>query len=85
MIFGIIHIIVLVSIIGSAFMALNFKDLLSSVISLGVMSLLLSLEFYLLEAPDVAIAESAIGAGLTTVIYVITIKRTYRWEHEKID
>jgi len=85
MIFEIIHIIILVSIIGSAFMALSFKDLLSSVISLGVMSLLLSLEFYLLEAPDVAIAEAAIGAGLTTVIYVITIKRTGRWKHEKID
>ena len=83
MIFEIIQIIVLISIIGSAFMALSFKDLLSSVISLGIMSLLLSLEFYLLGAPDVAIAEAAIGAGLTTAIYVIAIRRTNRWENEK--
>jgi len=85
MISGIIQIIVLISIIGSAFLALSFKDLLSSVISLGIMSLLLSLQFYLLEAPDVAIAEAAIGAGLTTAIYVITIRKTSRWEHGKTD
>jgi len=85
MILEIIHIILLISIIGSAFMALSFKDLPSSIISLGIMSLLLSLEFYLLEAPDVAIAEAAIGAGLTTAIYVITIRKTSRWKHEKID
>ncbi len=85
MIFGIIHVMVLISTIGSALMAMGFKDLLSSVISLGIMSLLLSLEFYLLEAPDVAIAEAAIGAGLTTAIYVIAIKRTDRWEHEKVN
>lgn len=85
MIFGIIQITALILIISAAFMALIFKDLLSSVISLGIMSLLLSLEFYLLEAPDVAIAEAAIGAGLTTAIYVITIRKTSRWEHEKSD
>ena len=85
MIFATIHIIVLISIISAALLSLSFKDLLSWVISLGIMSLLLSLEFYLLEAPDVAIAEAAIGAGLTTAIYVITIRKTSRWEHEKVN
>jgi len=46
------------------------------------MSLLLSLEFYILQAPDVAIAEAAIGAGLTTAIYILAIRGTRRMEEE---
>ncbi len=75
-----IQILVLIGIIISAFFVLRFKDLLASVISLAIMSLLLSIEFYILQAPDVAIAEAAIGAGLSTAIYVIAIKKSKRWE-----
>jgi uncharacterized MnhB-related membrane protein len=46
------------------------------------MSLLLSLEFYLLQAPDVAIAQAGVGACLTTAIVIITIKGTKRMEEE---
>jgi len=67
-------------IIISAFFALRFKDLIASVISLAIMSLLLSIEFYILQAPDVAIAEAAVGAGLSTAIYVIAIRKTGRWD-----
>lgn len=71
-------IILVVMIIGS-YLALKFEDLISAVIALASMSLLLSLEFYLLQAPDVAIAEAGIGAGLTTAIYVLAIRKTERW------
>ena len=54
----------------------------ASAIALAVMSLLLSLEFYILQAPDVAIAEAGIGACITTAIIVITIKNTQRMEDE---
>ena len=37
-------------------------------------------EFYILQAPDVAIAEAGIGAGLTTAIYIVAIRGTTRWE-----
>lgn len=82
MIFEVIQALVLVCVIGAAVMALSFKDLLASVISLAIMSLLLSVEFYLLQAPDVAIAEASVGAGLTTAIYVIAVNKTGRWEDE---
>jgi len=71
---GVFHFFILALITVSAFFAIWFKDLLSSVISLAVFSLLLSLEFYVLQAPDVAIAEAGIGAGLTTAIYVIALR-----------
>ena len=80
MIFEVIQGILLLGIVVSAFLALNNKDLLSGTIYLAIMSLLLSAEFYLLQAPDVAIAEAAIGAGLSTAIFVLAIKKTKRWE-----
>jgi len=42
---------------------------------LGAFSLVLSLVFYYLHAPDVAIAEAAIGSGFATVIFLIAIKK----------
>jgi len=44
-----------------------------------VMSLVISLEFYILQAPDVAIAEAAIGAGLSTAIYIIALRACGRF------
>lgn len=78
----IIHVVILVLIVFGAVLAVWFKDLLSSVLALASASLLVSLEFYILQAPDVAIAEAGIGAALTTAIYVIAIRRTRRKEEE---
>ena len=58
-----------------ALVALEIKNLLSAVIVLGAFSLVLSLVFYYLHAPDVAIAEAAIGSGFATVIFLIAIKK----------
>ena len=72
----IIHISTLVMMIIAGFLAVVLKKLLPSVIALSVASLLLSLEFYILHAPDVAIAEAAIGAGLTMAIFIFAIRGT---------
>ena len=79
---SILQVIVLLLILVGAALAVWFKDLLSSVLALAAASLLVALEFYLLQAPDVAIAEAGIGAALTTAIYVIAIRRTARKEEE---
>ncbi|WP_029166403.1 hydrogenase subunit MbhD domain-containing protein [Aminiphilus circumscriptus] len=71
---SIVHLSVLCLIGLSGFFAIWFRDLLSSVISLSVLSLLLSVEFYILQAPDVAIAEAGIGAGLSMAIYVLALR-----------
>ncbi len=70
------HIIVLLMMVIAAFLAVILKNILPAVISLTVASLLLSLEFYLLHAPDVAIAEAGIGAALTMAIYIFAIRAT---------
>jgi len=72
----ILHISTLAMMIIASFLAVVFKKLLPSIVALSVASLLLSLEFYLLHAPDVAIAEAAIGAGLTMAIFIFAIRGT---------
>ena len=59
-----------------------FKDLLNAVIAAACVSLLAAVLFYLLQAPDVAMAEASIGAALTTAIFVIAIRKTTRSEEE---
>jgi uncharacterized MnhB-related membrane protein len=79
----VLHIIIPLLIIASAFVVVLLKDLLAAAIALASMSLLLSLEFYILQAPDVAIAEAGIGACITTAIIVIAIRQTKRMEEEQ--
>lgn len=74
--------IILTIMVVAGIFAITSKDLLKSVIGMGAFSLLLSLEFYILQAPDVAIAEAAIGAGLTTAIYIAAIRNSKRFEEE---
>jgi uncharacterized MnhB-related membrane protein len=78
----ILHILLPILIIASAAVVVILKDLLAAAIALAAMSLLLSLEFYILQAPDVAIAEAGIGACITTAIIVIAIRQTKRLEEE---
>jgi len=79
---SVLHVIVLVLIVVGGALAVWFKDLVSSVLALAAASLLVALEFYMLQAPDVAIAEAGIGAALTTAIYMIALRRTRRKEEE---
>jgi len=59
-----------------AILVLAFRNLLSSVILLGVFSLICALLFFVLKAPDLAIAEAAVGAGVATAFFVQAIRRT---------
>lgn len=74
--------VLLLLMIGAAVYAVHEKDLLYAVIATGIISLILSILFYLLQAPDVALTEAAIGVALTTIIFIITIRNTVRHEEE---
>ncbi|RKX93323.1 MAG: hypothetical protein DRP84_08620 [Spirochaetes bacterium] len=64
----------------AAILAAAFKDLLNAVIASSVVSLITAILFYLLQAPDVAMAEASIGTALVIVIFIIAIKKTRRYE-----
>ena len=82
MLFDILNIVLLIVIVASSLVAVLLKDLLACAIAIAAMSLLLSLEFFVLQAPDVAIAEAGVGACLSTAILIIAIKATKRMEDE---
>lgn len=55
-------------------LSLLFRDLFVSVILLAIFSFLSSLLFYVAHAPDVAITEAAVGAGVTSLIFVWAVR-----------
>ena len=75
--------LIILGIIVSAVCAVAFKKTLSSVIALGVTGAFMALEFIILQAPDVAIAEAAVGAVLSTAIFIIAVKKTTKKEDEE--
>jgi len=76
-------IIILVLIICLAVFSLVSRDLLHGVIALSAISLISALLFYLLNAPDVAITEAAVGTGVTTVVFVGVIRHTKRKDTDR--
>jgi len=50
------------------------KKLLNSILIYMSFSLILSIIWILMESPDLAITEAAVGAGVTTLLFFITLK-----------
>ena len=69
--------------IVSAIFAVEKKDLLTSVVGMTAVSLFVSISFFFLQAPDVAMTEASIGSALSAAIFIFAIKRTKRYESEK--
>lgn len=76
----IIHILVLIGLVITAVLIIWQKDLIAAAVTFAAFSFLLSIEFYILQAPDVAIAEAAVGAGVSTAIFIIAIRGTHSQE-----
>jgi uncharacterized MnhB-related membrane protein len=71
-------VVLLILIVLLALYSLIGKDLLHVVIAMSAISLICALLFVILDAPDVAITEAAVGAGVSTVIYVWALRHTRR-------
>ena len=72
--------IVITAVIGvlmaaAAVTALYLKNLTAAVIASGAVSLLGSVVYLILAAPDVAMTEAAIGSALTTVVFLYALSR----------
>jgi len=57
------------------------ENLFVAVMLTGIFSLLMAANFFVLDAADVALTEAAIGAGITTVLFLGALALTA--EHEK--
>lgn len=70
----------IITVLLSAVYAIETRDLLSSVVVSGIVGLFASIVFLLLQAPDVAITQASIGAGLGLAVFLYALKNTERWE-----
>ena len=53
------------------------KNLLNSILIFMSYSLIMSIIWILLESPDLAITEAAVGAGITTVLFLVILKKIH--------
>ncbi len=51
------------------------RSLLSAVIILMSYSVVMSVLWILLKAPDLAVTEAAVGAGVTGILFFLTLRR----------
>lgn len=75
--------LIIILMIISAIFAVEWKDLLAAVVGMAAVSLFASIAFFLLQAPDVAMVEAAIGAAMSAAVFIFAIKRTERYESEE--
>jgi uncharacterized MnhB-related membrane protein len=67
------HILIVAGILVCAVMTIRVKHLLMSAVWLAGTSALVALLIYLLGAPEIAVIELSVGAGLVTVLFVFAI------------
>lgn len=53
------------------------KNLLNSILIFMSYSLVMSVIWIILESPDLAITEAAVGAGITSVLFFVTLKKIH--------
>lgn len=73
-----LELILLALMLATAIIALQVRDLLAAVVTLGVFSFLCALLFVVMGAVDVAFTEAVVGAGITTVLFVVALYHSTR-------
>jgi len=73
-----LDIVLLILTVVCAVAAIAVRDLLASVILLGAFSLFVCLLWVEMGAVDVAFTEASVGAGVTTVLFVVAVFKTER-------
>lgn len=81
MIFLIIAIVLGVVMIVMSIIAIHNKNTTLAILSAGGVSLVASIMYLLLAAPDVALTEAAIGSGLTTIIFFYVLNKIKKHKH----
>ena len=82
---SILNALLLVFIIACALAVSFTKNLLASIIIFMLQSLAMSVIWILLESPDLAITEAAVGAGVTSLLFFVALKKIHAINAEAED
>lgn len=69
--------ILILGLIICAVSALSSKRLLVTVVIYMAYSLIMTIIWVLLQSPDLAITEAAVGAGVTGILFLTTLKKIH--------
>ena len=61
------------------------QNLLNSILIFMSYSLVMSIIWIMLESPDLAITEAAVGAGVTSLLFFVTLKKIHAMKKEGED
>ncbi len=78
-----LNILLLVFILVCAVSVSLAKSLLSTVIIFMAQSLAMSLIWILLESPDLGVTEAAVGAGVTSILMFVALKKLHAVKDKK--
>lgn len=71
----IFQIVLLTFLIVCAIATCCTKNLLTSLVIFMSYSLIMCIIWIILESPDLAITEAAVGAGVTSILFFVTLKK----------
>lgn len=72
---AVLNTLIIIGMVIAGASLLFIEELLPCIIAISVLGAFMAIEFLLLSAPDVALAEAAVGAILTPIIFIITLKK----------
>ena len=72
-----VHVFLLGMLIVCALAVSLTRNLLTSLIVYMAYSLIMAVIWMFLESPDLAITEAAVGAGITSVLFFVTLKKIH--------
>ena len=70
-------IILLIILILCAVMVAFTRNILTAIIIFMAYSLIMSVIWMIIESPDLAITEAAVGAGVTSLLFFVALKRIH--------
>ena len=77
-----LNVILLLYILVCAVAVGRAKNLLSSVIIFMSQGLAMSIVWIMLRSPDLAITEAAVGAGISSILMFVTLKKIHAIKEE---
>ena len=73
--FELINLLLIIGLLGSALLTVRVKGVLNAVIAFSATGTFLTLLFLLMQAPDVALSEAAVGAVATPMVLLIALAK----------
>lgn len=81
----VIRIILMLGLIVCAISVSAVRNLLASVVIFMTYSLVMAIIWILLQSTDLAVTEAAVGAGITTLLFFVTLKELEKINSKKND